>query len=141
MAGCSTYGTVCHGSMKKPRRNSRFRVSVAVVEQLPPFVVLARAVGAGAERGADVLQVVPHHAAAVLDDDGVERVAGLHVDQVGPRAEHLQRAQLAAVLVRHDVVRIVGARAVVPEPADRTAGHGARGDGAIACRPRCGARA
>ena len=39
---------------------------LAVVEQLPALVVLARAVGAGAERGPDILQVVPHHAAAVL---------------------------------------------------------------------------
>ena len=77
-------------------------------------------------------------AAAALGDDGVERVAGLHVDEIGPGAEHLQRPQLAAMFVRHDVVRIIGPRAVIPESADRPAGHGARGDGAIVpSAPRC----
>ena len=67
---------------------------------------------AHAERRADVLQVVLDDRAAVLGDQRVERVRRLEVRQVRPRAEDAQRAQLAAMLVRHEVVRIVGARAL-----------------------------
>jgi hypothetical protein len=105
---------------------------VAIVEQLPALVVFTRTVGAGTERRPDVLQVMTHDASAVLADHGVERVPGFHVDEIGPRAEHLERAQLAAMFMGHDVVRIVGARAVVTEAADGPARHRARGDGAVA---------
>ena len=87
-----------------------------------------RAVG-HAEGRADVLQVVLHDGAAVLGDERVERVAGFQVGQVGPRAEDAQRAQLAAMLVRHDVVGIVGPRAGVAEAAENLARqHAAGGD-------------
>ena len=59
------------------------------------------------------------NAAAVLRDDRVERVSRLHVGQVGPGAEDLERPQLAAMLVRNDVVRIVGTRRMVAKAADR----------------------
>ena len=132
MAGCSTYGTVSHGAKTNPSVSMPLRRQPAFEQRLPPFVVVVRTVGAGSERGPDVLQVVPDHAAAVLGHDGVERVARLHVHQIGPGAKHLQGAQLAAVLVRDDVVGVVRTGAVVAEAADRTAGHGARGHGAIA---------
>jgi hypothetical protein len=41
---------------------------------------------------------------------------------IQPRAEDARAAQFAAVLVRHDVVRIVGSRTVVAEVAERLAG-------------------
>ena len=84
---------------------------------------------------------MPDDAAAVFGHHRVERVAGLHVHEVGPCAEHLERTQLAPVLVRHDVVGIVRARAVVAEAANRAPRQAARRDGAIAAvrapvRPR-----
>jgi hypothetical protein len=80
---------------------------------LPALVVFPQRVRAGAERGANVLQVVAHDVPAVFGDEGIEGVARLHVDEVRPRAKDLERAQFAAVLMGHDVVRIVGTRAVV----------------------------
>ena len=72
---------------------------------------------AHAEGGADVLQVVLDDGPAVLGDRSVSRVfLGLEVGEVRPRAEDTQRSQLAAVLVRHDIVGIVGARAGVGRP-------------------------
>ena len=79
-------------------------------------------------------------AAAVLGDEHVERVAGLHVDEVRPRAEDLQRAQLAAMLVRDDVVGIVGARAVIAEPAERPPGQPRARRRRDTSRPGCDAR-
>ena len=61
----------------------------------------------------------------------VERVAGLHVGEVRPRAEHAQRPQLAAVLVRDDVVGIVGAGALVAEAAEDLARQQPRRGGAV----------
>ena len=86
---------------------------------------------AHAEGRSDVLQVVLDDRAAVLGDERVERVAGLEVGQVRPRAENAQRAQLAAMLVRHDVVGIVGPRARVAEAAEDLAGQQAAGDDAV----------
>ena len=129
------------GREEKSQRHHAFPRQPAVEQRLPPLVVIVRAVGAGSERGSDVLQVVPHDAATVLGDHGVERVPRLHVRQIGPGAEHLQGPQLAPVLVRDDVVGVVRAGAVVAERTDRTPGHAARGHGAIrpvraAMRPR-----
>ena len=59
------------------------------------------------------------------------RVAGLHVDEVGPRAEDAQRPQLAPVLVRHQIVGIVGPGALVPESAEHLAGQQAPGGEAV----------
>ena len=79
-----------------------------------------------AEAGADVLQVVLHDGRALVVDEHVERISGLEIDQIRPGAEHPERAQFAAVLVRHEVVRVVGARAGVPEgPQDGSAEHAA----------------
>ena len=85
------------------------------------FVVLTRPVRARPERRADILKVMTNETASVRRDQRVERVAGLHVHQVRPRAEHLQRAKLAPVLVRNDVIRIVRARAVVAKASERAA--------------------
>ncbi len=85
-----------------------------IVVVLPAHIPLVRVVR-HAEGRADVLQVVLHERTAVLLDERVERVAGLPVHEVRPRAEHAQRAQLAAVLVRHEIVRIVGPCARVAE--------------------------
>src|SRR5947207_10454351 len=68
---------------------------------------------------------------AVLADERIERVAGLEIDEVEPGAEHAERAQLAAVLVRDEVVRIVGAGPGVAEVAQDLAGNGPAGGGAI----------
>ena len=54
---------------------------------------------------------------------------------VQPRREHAVAAQLAPVLVRMDVVRIVGPRAVVLEVAERPAvGEAAGGRAVLAVR-------
>ena len=117
--------------MKKPRRHQPLPRQAAVEQHSHPSSYSCGPLAPGAERGSHILQVVPDHAAAVLDDHGVQRVARFHVDEVGPRAEHLQRAQLAAVLVRHHIVGIVRPGAVVLEAADRTAGQRASGNGAV----------
>jgi hypothetical protein len=93
--------------------------------------VLALPLRAPAERRADVLQVVAHDRSPTRLDHGVQCVAGLQVDEVGPCAEHLQGPQLAAMLVRHHVVRIVGTGPVIAKRADDAAGHPPAGDGAI----------
>ena len=89
---------------------------VALVEVLPAQIPFVEVV-AHAERRADVLQVVLDDRAAVLGHERVERVRRLEIGEVRPGAEDAQRAQLAAVLVRDEVVGIVGARAVVEEAA------------------------
>ena len=86
---------------------------------------------AHAERRADVLQVVLDDRLAVFGDDRVDRVRGLEVGEVRPGAEDAQRPQLAPVLVRHDIVRIVGTRAEVLEAAENLARQQAAGDDAI----------
>ena len=95
---------------------------------------------AHAERRADVLQVVLDDRAAVLRDQRVERVRGLEIGEVRPRAEDAQRAQLAAMLVRHEVVGIVGTRAGVEEAAENLAGNQPAGDDAIGAVRRCARR-
>jgi hypothetical protein len=86
-----------------------------------------------AERRSDQ-QVVPDRGPIALRDHGVERVPGVEVNQIDPCPEDLERSKLAAVLVRNDVVRIVLARAVVPEGSDRATRrrhHGHRAIGPI----------
>ena len=57
-----------------------------------------------------------HDLSSVLLDHRVERVDRFRIDMVHPRGERAVGAQLATMLVRDDVVRIVGADAVEPEP-------------------------
>src|SRR4030095_16066432 len=67
------------GRDEEAERDQPLQQQIAVVEKLPAFVVFMGTVRAGAERRANVLKVMTDDASAVLDDDGVERVAGLHV--------------------------------------------------------------
>ena len=55
----------------------------------------------------------------------------LDVGEVGPRAEHAQRPQLATVLVRHEIVGVVRTRAGVLVAAENLAREQAAGDDAI----------
>ena len=64
-------------------------------------------------------------------DQRVERIGGLEIGEVGPGAEHAQRPQLAPVLVRDDIVRIVGPGAGEQEVAEDLAGNQPAGDDAI----------
>jgi hypothetical protein len=70
-------------------------------------------------------------AATVNRDQRIQRVAGLHVDQVRPGAKHLQGAQCAAVFVRNDVVRVVRAGTVISEPTEGFARNGPARDRSI----------
>jgi hypothetical protein len=99
--------------------------------------VVGRGHAAAAERRAEVDQVVAHVGAAVLGHQRVERVDRLGVHVIEPRGKHAVAAQLAAILVRHDVVRVVGARAEEADPAhglafERLARHHA--DAAVGSR-------
>ena len=58
---------------------------------------------------------------AVLRDERVDRVRCLQVGEIGPGAENAQRAQLAPMLVRHEIVRIVRACAGVQVAAENLA--------------------
>ena len=69
--------------------------------------------------------------AAILGDERVECVGRLEVREIGPCAEHAQCAQLPAVLVRDDVVGIVGTRAVILETAQDLAGQQSAGNDTI----------
>ena len=84
-----------------------------------------------AERRSDVLQIVLDHLTAVLLDDGVERVARLQVSEVRPRTENAECPQLAPMLVRNDIVRIVGARAGVAKASKDFTSQTASSDDAI----------
>ena len=71
------------------------------------------------------------------DVEGVERI---HARVVQPGREHLKAPQIAPVLVRHDVVRVVAARAEQLKRTDQR--HAVRGDperhGAVAAvAPAC----
>src|SRR3954470_3778256 len=61
----------------------------------------------------------------------VQRVQRLQVGQIGPGAEHTQGAELAPLLVRHDVVWIVRPGARVTEGADDFAGQETASDHAV----------
>ena len=74
-----------------------------LVAEIPLVLVVVEA-----ERSAHVLQVVLHDHVAVPHREGIQRIRCLPVRQVRPRAEDAQRAQLAAVLMRHEVIGIVG---------------------------------
>ena len=83
------------------------------------------------DRRAEVEQVVPDNAAAAVGDHRIERVDGLRVDVVHPRGERAVRPQLPAMLVRDDVVGIVGAGPVETESTDRPARKCFAGDDAV----------
>ncbi len=68
--------------------------------------------------------MMSHDGTAVHRDQCVERVDGLGVHVVGPGGKDAQRAQFAPMLVRHDVVRIIGPRARIQERADGLPGDG-----------------
>ena len=86
-----------------------------------------RRVGAAAHDRAEVEHVVLHPPLAVGRLEHVEAVQAARVVVVQPRREDAVAAQLAPVLVREDVVRIVGTLAVVAEAAERRAvGEAAR---------------
>ncbi len=70
---------------------------------------------AAAERRSEVEQVMADDRAAAGADERVEAVDAARVVVVQPGAEDEQPAQLAAMLVREDVVRVVRPRAVVAE--------------------------
>ena len=74
---------------------------------LPSLEEFTRGGRTGSKRRPDVLQIMSDQAAAILGHEHIERVAGFHVDEIGPGAEDLQRAQLAAMLVGNHIVRIV----------------------------------
>src|SRR5262245_33037155 len=64
-------------------------------------------------------------------DERVESVSRFHVDQIRPCAKNLQRSQLASMLVRNDVVRVIGARAVIAETTNHPARNRTAGQHAI----------
>ena len=86
-------------------------------------------------------QMMPHDASTVLGDRCVRRVDGLGVHVVRPRREDAQRSQFAPVLVRDDVVRIIGPDSGIQEWTDRLPGHslGRRGREAEQARRQQGA--
>src|SRR4029453_12475527 len=79
--------------------------------------------GPAAEDGAEVEHVVLDPRSAAVRLQHVEAVDAARVVVIEPRTENPRSAQLAPMLVGHDVVRIVGACAVVPEVAQRLAGR------------------
>src|SRR5262245_33254548 len=87
----------------------------------PPKVPFVEVV-VHAERGADILKPVLDDGVAVLGDEGIERIGRLEIRQIRPRAKHPQSPQLATVLVRYEIVGIVGTRALEAEIADDLAG-------------------
>ncbi len=117
------HGNGLPGAARQAKGPEPARRGRAVEDVLPPFVPVVRAVGPHAEGGADILQVVADHAASSLGDERVQGVAGLHVREVRPRAEDTKGAEFAAVLMRHEIVRVVRARALIPEPAQDLAGQ------------------
>ena len=83
--------------------------------------------GRTAQDGAEVVHVVADVLAPVRRDQEVQGVDGARVVVRQPGGEHMIRPQLAAVLVRVDVVRVVAAGAVVLEVPDGLAVVEARG--------------
>jgi hypothetical protein len=75
--------------------------------------------------------MMPDEGTAVLGDQRIQRVDRFRIDVAGPGSEHPDRPQLAAMLVRHDVVRIVWPGALVQERADRSAGECLAGDDTV----------
>ncbi len=87
---------------------------------------------AHAEGRADILQVVLDDRLAILRDERVDRVRGLEVGEVRPRAEDAERSQLAPMLVRHEIVGIVWTGARVLERVENLAGQLPAGNDTIA---------
>ena len=72
-----------------------------------------------AQRAREIDQMVPDVPPSALLHVHVEGVLLLHVPVIEPRAEHAQRAKLAAVLVAQIVVGVVPADALVAEGTER----------------------
>ena len=104
---------------------------LALHEIFPAFVRLARVDARAPDRRSEIQQVMTHDLLAVLLDDGIERVDGFRVDVVQPRRERPVATQFATMLVRDDIVGIVGPRAVEPEAADRPPLERLAGDDAV----------
>ena len=90
--------------------------------------------GARAERAAHVLLVVDEVPLALVADVGVERVDLGGVDVVHPRREDAVAAQVAPVLVRHAVVRIVACAARRTRTARRWCPRSTSSPGRAWCR-------
>jgi hypothetical protein len=81
---------------------------------------------------AEIEQVVTDDRPAPVAHQRVERVAAAPLIVIEPRGKDRESAQLATVLVRKDVVRIVRTRAGVTELAERGAGQLLAGDDPVA---------
>lgn len=68
-----------------------------------------------AKRAVKIAQVVPHKAASVGAHANVEGMARAQLGVLNPGRDHAEPPQFAAVLVRKDIVRIVGPRPPKPE--------------------------
>src|SRR6185369_12054178 len=117
-------------AQRETEREQTLLRRVALVEVLVAEIPLVQLV-AHAERRAHVLQVVLHDHAAVLGQYRVERVRGLEVRQVSPCTEDTERAQIAAMLMRHDVVRIVRTCALEQISADNLPREQTASDNAV----------
>ena len=109
--GCSGYRTFVQSRCHRPNDNSPLAIlSPSIRYSLPPRGCCADVLPLPRVR-AEVLEVVPDVAAAVLLDIGVDAVDRSRIVVIQPCGEHAQAAQLAPPLVRVDVVRIVRPRA------------------------------
>ena len=88
--------------------------------------------GAAAEDGSEVEHVVLDPGAPVGRLEHVEAVDAARVVVIQPGAEDPRSAQLAPVLVRDEIVRVVRAPAVVAEVAERRAGREAADEHTVA---------
>ena len=83
--------------------------------------------GRAAQRGAEVVHVVAHMLTSVRRHKQVQGVDGPRIVVREPGAEDTVRPQLAAMLVRVDIVRIVAPRPVILEVPETPALVEARG--------------
>src|SRR5262249_25372804 len=81
-----------------------------------------------AQDGAEIQQVVLQISAAVFGNYGIHRIDGSGIGMVQPRPKHTEPAQLATVLVRDSIVRVVAPRAGVAEWPDDIAGNPQAGE-------------
>ena len=117
-------------AQRKTEREEALSRRISLIEVLVAEVPFVQVV-VEAEGRADVLQIMLHDRAAVRRRQSVERVRRLPVREVRPRPKDAQRAELAAMLVRDEVVGIVGTSAGVQEIAEDLAGNQTAGDDPI----------
>ena len=111
--GLAGYLTFIQSRLHSPRETSPFAI-LSPFDQI--FVASARLLGRrapAAEIGTEVLKVVPDVMPAAIVDVGIDAVDRAGIIVIQPRGEYPQPSQLAALLVRKDVVWIVGPRAGV----------------------------